>query len=162
MNSILYPYSNSISIVYIVETKKDIENGTGFDYVTAMKEYEPHRVFKHLPYPKTGGRLGNCYLLWGNELKHDFFPLVAIVGPNYFHAIFMLCLPIFVFLCFMGSMKYMDAWQNWELIVEGVICIADEFYFCMTILSNPGTVFRGSHPYNPGHKWNCGNYNITN
>ena len=56
----------------------------------------------------------------------------------------------------------MDTLQNWELIVEGVICILDEICFCMTILSNPGIVFRGSHPYNSEHKWNCGNYSITN
>ena len=30
-----------------------------------------------------GGRLGNLYLLWGDERKHSFFPLVAIAGPDW-------------------------------------------------------------------------------
>ena len=53
----------------------------------------PHSVFKRFHYPKTGlvqfafwhkgGRLGNIYLLWGNECKHAYFPLVAIAGPDW-------------------------------------------------------------------------------
>ena len=30
-----------------------------------------------------GGYLGNNILLWGNIKKHDYFPLVALLGPDW-------------------------------------------------------------------------------
>lgn len=59
---------------------------------------EPHSLIKHLKYPKTGrdfgilynigGRLGRNTLLWGNELKHSYFPFVCILGPDWITLLF--------------------------------------------------------------------------
>lgn len=121
-----------------------------------MEEFEPHSVFKCCSYPKTGGRLGNCYLLWGNEFQHDFFPFVAIAGPHYRNVIFTLTVPILIFICFLGSMSYYSVWNLWTVYVGIVLLVANEFCLLVTTLSNPGIVFRGTQPIDENSKLKCG------
>ena len=146
-----------VYVVYFLEYETDVENENNANWKETLHEYDPHRVFKCLPYPKTGGRLGKCYLLWGNELKHDFFPFVAIVGPNTRLMIVMLCIPIIIFVCFLGSMVVYNSWRTWAVIVALVFFISNEFCLLMTTMSNPGIVFRGMQPKMENGKLVCSN-----
>ena len=85
-----------------VEYDSDTENDGDVSWKARLKEFEPHSVYRNHTYPKTGGRLGNCYLLWGDELKHDYFPFVAIVGPDWKILFMTLSLPLIVLLCYVG------------------------------------------------------------
>ena len=120
-----------------------------------MKQYEPHPVFKNHAYPKTGGRLGNCYLLWGDELKHDYFPFVAIPGPQWKLSLVALMSPLLVLICLIGSMFFYDSFSVWGLIVGIGIFFVNEFLFLITILSNPGIVFRGVRPASDDTRVRC-------
>ena len=125
-----------------------------------MKEYEPHRVFTKLAFPKTGGRLGKCYLLWGNELKHDYFPMIAMVGPDYPRIVIMLVLPALVLFCFFGCMSVYDTWKLWAVIVSVVMFILNEICILITTMSNPGIIFRGTQEYNENGKLICSRDNF--
>ncbi|KAK8790330.1 hypothetical protein WA588_000489, partial [Blastocystis sp. NMH] len=107
----------------------------------------PHSVFPHMPFPKTGGRLGNLYLLWGDERKHSFFPFVAIAGPDwpsmlftYVGFILLTCLDCFII---KGST------ENMSMVRLVIIVAAVLFYILLTTtLSNPGIAFR-DQPVDP-------------
>lgn len=120
-----------------------------------MKEFEPHRVFKSLPYPKTGGRLGKCYLLWGNELKHHFFPLIGMVGPDYPRLFVMLCLPVIILICFLGCMRAFETEKTWAKVIAYTVFVMNEICILTCALSNPGIVFRGSQDPNRPSRLQC-------
>lgn len=102
-----------------------------------------------------GGRLGNCYLLWGNELKHDYFPFVAIVGPDWKFMPVTLLVPFILFCGSLGSMYFYHAWKQWGVIVSLVIFVISELCILMTTMSNPGIVFRGTQDIDEKSKCRC-------
>lgn len=113
-------------------------------------------MFKNHKFPKTGGRLGNCYLLWGDELKHDYFPFVAIVGPDWKMLFFTLSSPLIVLLCYFGYAFTLQQLELWGFVIAIVSCAISEFLFLMTTMSNPGIVFRGIRPSTDGNCIRCG------
>lgn len=90
-------------------------------------------------------------------MKHDFFPFVAIVGPNIRLMLVMLSIPIIIFVCFLGSMVVYNSWRNWAVIVALVFFIANEICLLLTTMSNPGIVFRGMQPKMEDGKLVCSN-----
>ena len=123
-----------------------MENATGVDWKATLDENTPHSVFQCCTYPKTGGRLGNCYLLWGDELKHDYFPFVAIAGPSWKLSFAMYAIPIIIFVSLLGSMHVYNSWKIWGVIIGIVFFFITEICTLLTTLSNPGIVFRGMLP----------------
>ena len=139
-----------------LEYDSDTETDGDVSWKARLKEFEPHSVYRNRTYPKTGGRLGNCYLLWGNELKHDYFPFVAIVGPDWKMLFLTLSLPVIVLLCYVGYSITLQAFEFWGFIVAIVVCMFSELFFLMTTMSNPGIVFRGMRPSTENNPVQCG------
>ena len=115
----------------------------------------PHSVFSHLSYPKTGGRLGNCYLLWGDELKHDYFPFICLVGPDWPTLLITFAFQIFVlfgdlYLLRLGletSLTARMGTSSWiPVIVGAIICLFPISVLLLTTCSNPGIIYRGEPP----------------
>ncbi|KAK8795712.1 hypothetical protein WA158_000368 [Blastocystis sp. Blastoise] len=102
--------------------------------------FPPHRVFSCLPYPKTGGRLGNNYLLWGKETS-IYFPMICLIGP---HWSFNICTFLFVIL-FNGAFAYVSytAETYWGCAICIIMMIITLIFLCLTSLSNPGIAPRG-------------------
>ncbi|KAK8809148.1 hypothetical protein WA171_001273 [Blastocystis sp. BT1] len=121
---------SSIHLVHSQERDKDTINPI------------PHSVFKRFHYPKTGGRLGNNYLLWGNECKHAYFPLVAIAGPDWPTMVitYLAFIGITIFDCYV-AMKNTSS----NVFIYAFIGIAAVLFWILltTTLSNPGIAFRG-------------------
>lgn len=141
-----------------VEYASDSESDGDVSWKARLKEFEPHSVFENRKFPKTGGRLGNCYLLWGDELKHDYFPFVAIVGPDWKMLFLTLSLPLFVFLCFIGYAYTLRLLDIWGFAIALALCILSEIFFLMTTMSNPGIVFRGMRPSTADNPIQCGTF----
>ena len=139
-----------------LEYDSDTDTDGDVSWKARLKEFEPHSVYRNRTYPKTGGRLGNCYLLCGNELKHDYFPFVAIVGPDWKMLFLTLSLPVIVLLCYVGYSITLQAFEFWGFIVAIVVCIFSELFFLMTTMSNPGIVFRGMRPSTENNPVQCG------
>ena len=139
-----------------LEYDSDTETDGDVSWKARLKEFEPHSVYRNRTYPKTGGRLGNCYLLWGNELKHDYFPFVAIVGPDWKMLFLTLSLPVIVLLCYVGYSITLQAFEFCGFIVAIVVCMFSELFFLMTTMSNPGIVFRGMRPSTENNPVQCG------
>ena len=86
-------------------------------------------------------------------MKHDYFPFVAIVGPDWKFLPVVLLIPFVLFGCTIGSMFFYNSWKLWGLITSLVVLIISEFCILMTTLSNPGIVFRGTQQVD--EKSNC-------
>ena len=103
---------------------------------------EPHPVFSFSSYPKTGGRLGRNVLLWGNELKHSFFPLVCLVGPDWITMLFTYA--------FMIAALSLDTFLIHHLVGNSVVfflvlvlMICVFWILLTTTLSDQGIIWRG-------------------
>lgn len=125
------------------------------DWRESVDSYAPHSVFRWCSYPKTGGRLGNCCLLWGDELKHDYFPFVAIVGPSWKLSLVVYAFPIAILCVMLWSMHLYDSWKLWGILVGVFFFLLCEISALLTTLSNPGIVFRGMLPSTPEYKNRC-------
>ena len=156
---LVFPYSTwSYNLHLYVEYTEDIALAEQTHWRERVEENAPRRVFQCIAYPKTGiawlmsfiwsigGRLGNCYLLWGNELKHDYFPFVAIAGPDWKFNLILLIIPWIAFGCAVGSMHFYDNYGSLRMWICLLACLFEECILLVTGLSNPGIVFRGMQP----------------
>ena len=93
--------------------------------------------YNYIFFPIAGGRLGNCYLLWGDDLKHDYFPFVAIVGPDWKYTFALYLVPAITLVAGLGTMKLYDTWKTWAAILEVVLFVLTEYCILVTAMSQP-------------------------
>lgn len=118
-------------------------------------------MFSFSFYPRTGGRLGNNYLLWGDELKHVYFPFICLVGPDwpttlvtYAFMFFTLGGDLYLLKCLLRvQVSSRSGTKTWIPFSIGlVVCIVALFFLLLTTCSNPGIIFRGQPPSFKGEK----------
>ena len=88
-------------------------------------------------------------------MKNDYFPFVAILGPDWKYTLVLLCFPWIVWGCGIGTMLILSCWKKWAFWILTFILILDEWSILTTALSNPGIVFRGTQPFSENAKLQC-------
>ncbi|KAK8810660.1 hypothetical protein WA158_007235 [Blastocystis sp. Blastoise] len=137
------PYQISLKPEHISDRDLVVVKGTDnsnqmepeYSHHTLERDNTPHRVFKSLPYPKTGGWLGSSYLIWGSD-RFNYFPLVFLLGPQWYMS-FVTLLAIIVInatpLVFAFAFK-----QYYAVYIIIGIFLLTFISFTLTSFSNPG------------------------